>query len=143
MAMFTKEQRGTFRYTAAHVLAYNMEALKLGVWKPKFIFHDWEKPWMLLLAKLFRAKDPYKYVQEWHRHHRKHHVEYFKEATLHSKRRDCNVLEMVIDWECSRHTKETSPRTAYQQYLHKKDELPSVLRWDIERTLKDLGLWES
>lgn len=141
--MFTLEQRGTFKYTLAHVLAYNSVALSLGVWRPKYIFHDWEKPWMLLIAKALHKSDPYTWVQNWHRHHRRHHIEYYKAATLTRSGRSVNIREMIIDWECSRFTKLSSPRNAYQQFMHKKDTFSDFHQILIANELKLLGLWES
>lgn len=113
--MFDKSQRGTFKYTIAHVLAFNATALSLGVWKPRHIFHDWEKPWMLLIAKALRKPDPYAWVQHWHRTHRKHHVEYWDRYWKKTVKLD-GFIDMVIDWECSRVTKQASPLTARQKF---------------------------
>ncbi|MBD5230719.1 MAG: hypothetical protein HDS66_01010 [Bacteroidales bacterium] len=146
--MFTESQKSTFPYYFAHVCAYNMTALNLGVWKPKYIFHDWEKPWMLLLAKGLKKIgilkcEPYEWVRDWHRTHRKHHVQYYKAPTLHKNGRMPNVIEMIIDQECSRLTKESSPLNAYQYFQTKKDKMPELVRYWFEVELKHLGLWES
>lgn len=139
--MFTKEQRGTFKYTLAHVLAFNVVAMSLGVWRWKYIFHDAEKPWLMLLARIF-YKDPYSKVQHWHRTHNAHHLEYYKEATTKTKRRNINALEMIIDWECSRFTKLASPLNAYAQFKKVEHSLPEIVRVDLEHTLRLHGLWE-
>lgn len=104
--MFTREQRSTFPYWFAHWCAFNMTALNCGAWKFKYLFHDFEKPWM----KLFMS---YPTVQHWHRTHNRHHLEY--PGVI-------DVEAMLIDWECSRFTKTTSPRTAREEWeVEKKD----------------------
>ena len=74
--MFDKSQRSKFDYWFAHWCAFNMTALNLGVWKFKYLFHDIEKPWLMLLWK------DYTRVQQWHRKHNSHHLEYEKEYIL-------------------------------------------------------------
>lgn len=88
--MFSKEERSSFKYWFAHWCAYNMTALNLRMWKPKYLLHDIEKPWLMLLWK------DYKRVQKWHRTHNAHHLEYPGEKDWEA---------MLIDWECSRFTK--------------------------------------
>ena len=146
--MFTLEQRGTFKYTLAHVLAYNSVAISLGVWRPKYLFHDWEKPWMLMFAKGLKKsgllkQEPYEWVRAWHKTHRKHHRQYYVPATMLHSGRMPNVREMIIDWECSRFTKSIFKRTAYEYYRHKQAEISMVLQFAIEQELKTLGLWGS
>ncbi len=80
-----------------------MTALLLRHWKPKYLWHDWEKPWLMLWWR------DYKKVQRWHRAHRRHHIEYPR-----PKKIDWEAL--VIDWECSRFTKESSPLTAREEF---------------------------
>ena len=46
--MFSKSERSSFKYWFAHWCAYNMTALNLGMWKPKYLLHDIEKPWLML-----------------------------------------------------------------------------------------------
>ena len=93
--MFTKEQRSKFPYWFAHWCAYNMTALNLGHWKFRYLFHDFEKPWLRLFL-------PYKKVQKFHRYHAPHHQEFFlKHGWLHWD-------DLIIDWECSRFTKEAA-----------------------------------
>ena len=106
--MFTKADRGGFKYTFAHWCAYQMTALNLGIWKFKYIFHDFEKPWLMLLWR------DYKKVQAWHRKHNKHHMEYEGKWDAEA---------MIIDWECSRFTKTASPMTAretYEKFVNQK-----------------------
>jgi hypothetical protein len=102
---FDKSQRSTFEYWFNHWAAYNLIALKLGVWKPKWLLHDIEKPWL----KLFWGD--YKRVQKWHKHHNKHHIFSGRRYGLNK----INWLAAVIDWECSRYTKYAAPRTARQE----------------------------
>lgn len=146
--MFTEDQKSTFKYWAAHNAAYNMTALNLGIWKPKYLFHDWEKPWMLLIGKALHAvgllkQEPYEWVRQWHRTHRKHHHQYFKAPTLSRNGRMPNAIEMILDWECSRLTKESSPMNAYQYFQAKRHKMPEIVQYWVEVELKHLGLWES
>lgn len=46
---FGKDERSSFPYWFAHWKAFNMVALQLGHWKFKYLFHDIEKPWLMLL----------------------------------------------------------------------------------------------
>ncbi len=141
--MFTADQKAGFSYTIAHALAYNATALSLGCWKPKYIFHDWEKPWMMLIAKyILRKKEPYKWVREWHRTHRRHHVQYYRPATMNHDGRHISPIETIIDWECSRFTKESSPETAYEYYMRKHPEFPTVIQEQLKSVLKQLNLWK-
>ena len=67
---FSKEQRSSFAYWYYHWKAFNLTALHLGCWKFKYLFHDFEKPWLMLFWR------DYKKVQTWHRSHNKHHIQY-------------------------------------------------------------------
>jgi hypothetical protein len=96
---FTKEQRSTFPYWFAHWRAFNEVACKLGVWKPRHLLHDIEKPFLRLFMN-------YKKVQEFHRRHNAHHLEYPGQR---------NWVDMYVDWECSRLTKISSPRNAVEE----------------------------
>lgn len=110
--MFHKTERSKFKYWFAHWCAFQMTALNLGAWKFKYLFHDIEKPFMLYWFMWFRRlnhEKAYKKVQKWHRKHRKHHLEY------QGKKKDYTA--MMIDWECSRFTKTSSPRTAYEEFM--------------------------
>lgn len=100
---FSKEHRSSFSYWFAHFCAFNMTALTIGKWKFKYLFHDWEKPWLMLLWK-----GNYKKVQKWHREHSRHHIEYFKKHGV--AKTDWEAI--AIDWECSGLTKKDSPRNA-------------------------------
>lgn len=116
--MFSKEERSSFKYWFAHWCAFQMTALNLKCWKFRFLFHDIEKPWLKLILRNYQK------VQKWHRYHNKHHVEYFIEHDT------ADYLAMVIDWECSRFTKESQP-------LNARQELENVLkRMDLSTSQK-------
>lgn len=120
--MFDKSQRSTFPYWFAHWCAFQMTALNHHMWKLRYLFHDWEKPWMRLFFD-------YPKVQKWHRKHRKHHPEWLerKLSTCHGSFADVDYYDalyyleffdyeaMIIDWECSHFTKEASPRNAREE----------------------------
>jgi len=105
---FDKSQRSTFEYWFWHWLAFNCTAIKLHAWRPRYLIHDIEKPWLKLFLR------DYKKVQTWHRTHNKHHLEYKRPE----KR---NWTDMAIDWECSGLTKYACPRNAIEEavYQHK------------------------
>lgn len=69
--MFTKKDRSSFKYWFAHWCGFQITALNLGIWKPKYLLHDIEKPWLKLLLG-----GDYQKVQKWHRTHNNHHLEY-------------------------------------------------------------------
>jgi hypothetical protein len=136
--MFTKEERSSFSYWFAHWCAFQMTALNHRIWKPRYMFHDIEKPWLRLFFS-------YEKVQHWHRHHHRHHLEW-----LDDRLRECDgdvrkVLDkfdwkgMMIDWECSRFTKKSSPNNArrelYEWFGSKnnrdkwKNNYPSIYNW--------------
>ena len=93
--MFTKEERSTFSYWFAHWCAYQMTALNLRIWKPKYLLHDIEKPWL----KLFL---PYDKVQNFHNNHSSHHlIHYLQTGKL-------DIDAWIIDTECGRYTKNAS-----------------------------------
>jgi hypothetical protein len=102
---FDKSQRSTFEYWINHYLAYNLVAMKLGVWKPKWLLHDIEKPWLKLLWV------DYKRVQKWHKHHNRHHIFYGRRGGLNK----VDWLAAVIDWEASRYTKLAAQKTAREE----------------------------
>ena len=112
--MFTKEERSSFPYWFAHWCAFQMTALVHRMWRAKYLFHDCEKPWLRLLF-------PYEKVQKWHRQYHNHHLEWLEnefdkwpgEPDIALSRFDFEG--MVIDWECSRFTKEASPLNAREQ----------------------------
>lgn len=89
---FKKDERSSFPYWFNHLLAFNILAIQFGAWKFKYLFHDFEKPWLKLVW-------PYKKVQQWHRKHANHHIQY------EGPEENYDWEAMVIDWECSRFTK--------------------------------------
>lgn len=89
--MFTKKDRSSFKYWFAHWCGFQLTALNLGIWKPKYLLHDIEKPWLKLLWR-----GDYKKVQIWHRTHNKHHLEY-------GLKHGWDAIDweaLMIDWEC-------------------------------------------
>jgi hypothetical protein len=102
---FTVEQKSTFSYWFYHWLAFNYTAWKLGVWKPKWLLHDIEKPWLKLIW------GDYKKVQKWHKHHNKHHIFSGRHYGLNK----VDWLAAVIDWECGHYTKYACPRNAREE----------------------------
>ena len=89
--MFTKADRSSFKYWFAHWCGFQLTALNLGIWKPKYLLHDIEKPWLKLLWK-----GDYKRVQKWPRTHNKHHLEY-------GLKHGWDAIDweaLMIDWEC-------------------------------------------
>lgn len=110
---FNKDDRGKFSYHFAHLFAYNLVALNIGRWKFKYLFHDWEKPWLSLIFPYYKA-------QRIHRSHSNHHLEYIGTKPI-------DYEAMLIDWECSRLSKSQCKQNSQQmieelknQYLRKK-----------------------
>lgn len=101
---FNRNKRATFKYTFWHWLAFNLVAIELKVWKPKYLLHDIEKPWLRLILR------DYSKVQKWHRTHNSHHLEYNGPKDYEA---------MVIDWEASRYSKNAQPRTAIEESQYK------------------------
>lgn len=101
-----------FKYWGKHWFAFNNTAIRLHCWKLRFIFHDWEKPWLQIILN-------HKRVSRLHRKWSRHHAEYMFPSHL-------DFLAMVIDWECSAVTKPTKPLNAretcdkYYPYLRDK-----------------------
>jgi hypothetical protein len=135
---FSKEERSSFSYWFNHWKAYNWVAWNLGVWQPRFLLHDIEKPWLKLLW------GDYKRVQKWHKHHNKHHIFSGRHYGLNK----VDWLAAVIDWEASRYTKYSAPRTAFEEanYIisgkdnkYTKDEIEEV-RKNVLPILAYLGL---
>ena len=104
---FSKDKRSSFKYWFAHWCAFNMTALRLGIWRPKYLLHDFEKPWLMLMWK------DYKRVQQWHRKHNNHHIEWLFEHNMNWDKFDWTA--MVIDWECSGFTKTAAAWDAREQ----------------------------
>lgn len=99
---FTKEERATFKYWFAHWAAFQMTALIHRVWKPRYLLHDFEKPWLRLFL-------PYPTVQRLHRRNNRHHISFKSPERI-------DWVALVIDWECCRFTKLQCPLSARQTY---------------------------
>lgn len=129
--MFTLEECATFKYWFAHWCAFNMLALNLHKWKPKYLLHDIEKPFLKLLWK------DEKRVQKFHTKHSKHHPQ-------HKPFKNLDVEAMLLDWECARYTKEfahLSAREFYEEkYKGEKGRFTKEEETIIEETLNYLGL---
>ena len=121
--MFTKAERSTFPYLLAHVCAFNMTALNCRAWKFRYLFHDFEKPFLNLFL-------PYKKVQNIHRKNNKHHPEwlenkiarYYHDTPYDPTYEVNNFLNKfdydgaIIDWECCHFTKAEEPLDAHEEY---------------------------
>ena len=119
--MFSKKERSSFPYWFAHWCSFNMTALNLKMWKPKYLFHDIEKPWLMLFW------GDYKRVQKFHREHNRHHLEY-------KGKKGFDFEAMVIDWECSRFTKAEAQATAREEtgrLMTKYPEYANMLKTNI------------
>ena len=114
-------KKSSFKYWFAHWCAFNMTALNLGCWRFRFLFHDWEKPWLLLLLR------DYEKVRDIHRKYSRHHLE-----CIYPK----DYLALVIDWECSRFTKSHATLNARE----KLNSLELANKKDIETVLNKLNL---
>lgn len=130
MSGFTKAHRAGFKYTFAHWCSYQMTALNLGVWKWKYLFHDIEKPFLLIWFKLLKKTEPYKHVQKWHRYNRRHHIEH----------KNIDAEATIIDWECSRFTKTAHPETAYEYFHNNKHLFEADKRIKLEQALNKFKL---
>lgn len=127
---FTKEDRSSFPYWFAHWCAFQMVALNCHKWKFKYLFHDFYKPWM----RLFISYDK---VQMFHNKNSHHHLLY---VFLHGMEH-ADWTAMIIDWECSRFTKQVAQLNARDE----KERIISTLRsLDLTnktvRQLYELGL---
>ena len=117
---FKKKDRSGFKYWFAHWCAFQMTALNFRAWKPKYLMHDIEKPWL----KLFMS---YKKVQRLHRTRSRHHLSYkaeYKDGVMQLCIDNLDKMDfqaMLIDWECSRYTKVEAPKTALQELIDLKN----------------------
>ena len=141
MKLFTKAERATVLYEIAHVAAFNMTAALCRAWKFKYLFHDFEKPFLMMVFH-----NNYKKVQTWHRAHNKHHIEYDG---------DHDYEAMCIDWECSKYTKVNAQLDCVQTiaWYVKRDKVSELVvlcgdgnvndinTWDIVKAATKLGLW--
>ena len=122
--MFEEKDKSTFKYWLAHICAYNMIALVHDAWKFKYLFHDFEKPFMRLFM-------PYEKVRVIHRKHNRHHPEWlnhklagYNEPSAKKVKRLLKRYDFegtIIDWECSRFTK-PKVLNAYEEYTKLTDE---------------------
>lgn len=129
---FDKNSRSSFAYWWNHWLAFQLVARRYKVWRFRFIFHDFYKPWF----KLFM---PYKKLQTFHRTHSRHHLEW---AVMHDWK-GVDWLGMVIDWECSRYTKlaaQLNARDTMELEIKNHPEYEKALRENFEPILDKLGL---
>lgn len=97
--MFTQQERSTFAYWFAHWCAYQMTALNHRAWKPRYLLHDIEKPWLRLILR------DYERVREIHRAHSSHHIQYRRGV------RKIDYDALALDYEASRFTKAASSGT--------------------------------
>lgn len=102
---FNKSERSSFSYWFAHWCAFQMVALNCHQWKFKYVFHDWYKPWLKLFI-------PYEKVQMFHNKHSNHHLLHW---FLVPNEKEPDWQQMIIDWECSRFTKQAAPLTAAEE----------------------------
>ena len=134
---FTDEEKSSFSYWFAHLCSYNMVALNLKAWKFKYLFHDFEKPWLKLIFK------DYLKVRKVHRKYNKHHLAY-------KNRNKIDWEAAVIDWECSRFTKASASRNARETYEHFvgsryergiiDEEMKNLIEDNVPPILEKLGL---
>lgn len=128
MRKFTKDERSTWPYFWAHWMSFQMTAINLRVWKFKYLFHDWYKPWL----KMFGM--PYEKIQKYHRYHSNHHIEYldYHEPTA------VDWNELIIDWECSQYTKEACPRNAREEmeWIISNNVDDTYLIWCLNRYMR-------
>ena len=110
-SMFDENDKSSFPYWFAHWCSFQLCALNLKIWKFKYLFHDFEKPWMRLFM-------PYKKVQKWHRNHNKHHLEYGLRYGF--DKIDWEAL--MIDWECSQMSKKQCPLNCREEMENKLSE---------------------
>ena len=126
---FKKEEKSSFPYWFAHWCAFQVVALDLGIWKPRHLLHDIEKPWLKLVL-------PYSLVKKIHRKYSRHHLGYRKPEKI---RWD----DLIIDWECCGYTKNNAPldaRETLENYKTKDPELWKKIKDIIEPRLDALGL---
>ena len=102
---FDVSQKSSFKYWVWHYFAYNYTAWKLGVWQPKYLLHDIEKPWLKLIW------GDYLRVRKWHKHHNKHHIFYGRSHGMNK----IDWVAAVIDWECSHLTKYAAVRNGREE----------------------------
>ena len=119
MKLYGPESRSSFGYWFAHWCAFQMVALLCGVWKPKYLLQDIEKPWLKLFV-------PYEKLKKWHRNHSDHHLEYL----IRFGPEHFDYMGMLIDWDCGRFTKSNSPLRAPEYYETIREKLLSKINGD-------------
>ena len=133
-SMFTKEERSSFRYWFAHWCGFQLTALNLKIWKPRYLLHDIEKPWLRLFWK-------YPKVQKFHREHNAHHLEY---GLLYGWDK-INWEALLIDWECCALSKQNAQldareTLAYEISKEKWKPYANEISARLEPLLDDLKL---
>lgn len=132
MKLYPESEKSSFAYWFAHWRAFNLIAMLLGVWHPRFLLHDIEKPFLMFIWR------DYPRVRQYHRAHARHHWAY-------QGNKGYDYLSMVIGWECSRFTKADAQMTAYETYayeLHNTKNMNKIkkLRFYVFPLLKKLNL---
>ena len=89
--IFEPEEKATFPYWFYHWWNFNAYSINKGVWKPKYLLHDFEKPWMKLVMG-------YEKLKHYHRINSNHHLEYKNPEKI-------DYEAIIIDWEVARFTK--------------------------------------
>ena len=125
--MFTKKDRSSFPYWFAHWSAFQMTALNLHAWKFKYLFHDFEKPWLKLIW------GDYQRVKMWHKHHNSHHVLYGRSHGYNK----VDWLAAVIDWECSHLTKCVAVRNGREEIDYLVSDKSKYTTDEIEETRRN------
>lgn len=128
---FGKNQRSTFPYWFAHWCAVNMVAILLGVWKPRFLFHDILKPFHMWWCK------DYVKVQLKHRANSRHHLTYAGSRTK------IDWVMMMVDWEAGHYTKENQPllaREEAERQMKKHPEYKEEIKQNLLPLLDKYGL---
>ena len=97
MKKFDNSKRGTILYTLCHWFAFNLTAIKLHHWRPKYLLHDLDKPFLMLWFR-----NDYTKVRNFHKEHNRHHLRY-------KGKKGFDWWAMMIDWECSHLTKTEKP----------------------------------
>ena len=116
--------KDNFVYWFAHWCAFNMTAINHKCWRFNHLFHDMEKPFLLM----FMSDDK---VRKFHRANNAHHLEYKNGAK--------DYISMAVDWECARFTKEDKPLSARQLYDKIKDKLTDFDKSQLEYVFDKFG----
>lgn len=130
MRKFSKNDRSSWPYFWAHWCAFQMVAINLRIWKFKYLFHDWYKPWL----KMFGV--PYLAIRYFHRTHSKHHLEWISVSGKLPNRFDWDAA--IIDWECSQYTKEacTLGARAKMEELITRNSNDHYIVWCLNRYMR-------